>query len=407
MIIVIYDEYPFFINTIVTKEVLHGVFPNTLTDTQKQYLQTIFNEVMFINNYWINIKETMYELCEKHKYTKIVAPRETDLLLAAELRDKYEIKGQTLKSAMCFRDKVLMKTILEKSNIRVPKFQLIKSHSDIDDYLKKTNNTYPVVIKPTRMSGARSVTIIKSYKEILEWLTKYDFNSNDWEIEEYISGDFFHVDGLIQDGNIIAIWASKYVTPIAEISYDKLDCDYIIPHDHILLKPLCLFAENVMKELQLYSQYKLRSAFHMELFYSNNKEIVFCEVASRVGGCKLHEGWYRAFDIDLYEQHINLSMDYEIKVKQPVRPKLLVGALRIPAKLGTIIRIPHVLSEDTKGIDGYLCYHSTGSSIVDLQTADGFSVNLIFSFVTGTDENELLTNLENFKEWFYDNTLIL
>ncbi|CAF3146579.1 unnamed protein product [Rotaria sp. Silwood2] len=406
MILIIYDEYPFFIKTIVTKEVLHGVFPNILTDIQKKDLKSICNEVMFINNYADSIKETLYELCNKHKYTKIIAPRETDLLLAAELREKYGIKGQTLKSAMCFRDKVLMKSILEKSNIRVPKFKLIKNRRDIDDYLTKTKNTYPVVIKPTLMSGSRNVSIIKSYNEILEWLIKYDFGSIDWEIEEYISGDFFHVDGLVQNGNIISIWPSKYVTPCADISYDKLDCSYIIPHDHFLMRPLCLFAEKVIKELQLYSQYKLSSAFHMELFYSNNKEIVFCEVASRVGGCRIHENWSRAFNIDLYEQHINMSMDYEITVEQPIQPKLLVGTLRIPTKLGTIIRIPRVLCDDVKGIDGYICYKSTGR-IDDFKTVDGFLVNLVFSFVTGKDENELLANLNNFKKWFYDNTLIL
>ncbi|CAF1535316.1 unnamed protein product, partial [Adineta steineri] len=368
MILIIYDEYPFFIEKVVSKELLHGVFPNTLTDIQKNYIKTIFNEVMFINDYQKNIRETLYELFEKYKYTKLIAPRETDLLLAGELRDKYGINGQTLFSAMCFRDKVLMKTILQKSNIRVPKFKLIQNQKDIDDYLIETNHIYPVVIKPTSMSGSRDVTIIKSYDEIHEWLNKYDFNSNTWQIEEYISGDFYHIDGLIQDGNVISIWPSKYVRPCAEISYEKLDCSYIIPHDHFLLQPLCLFTKNVLHELQLHSQYKLNSAFHMELFYSNNNnEIVFCEVASRVGGCRIHENWSRTFDIDLYEQHINMSFDYKINIEQPMKPKLLIGTLRIPSKRGTIIKIPSVVNSDIKGIDGYICHRPVGS-IVDLKT---------------------------------------
>ncbi|CAF1263380.1 unnamed protein product [Rotaria sp. Silwood1] len=385
---------------------MHGVFPNVLTSTQKAYLESIFNEVMFIDNYAETIKETLYELCETNQYTRIIAPRETDLLLAAELREKYGIDGQTWQSALCFRDKALMKSILETSKIRVPKFTLIRSREDIDDYLTKTNHTYPVVIKPTLMSGSRNVTIIKSYNEILEWLMKHDFDSIDWEIEEYIEGDFFHIDGLIQNGDIIAIWPSKYVIPCAEISYDKLDCSYIIPDNHVLLQPLCLITEKVVKELQLYSQYKLCSAFHMELFYSNNQEIVFCEVASRVGGCRIHENWSRAFDIDLYEQHVNMLLGQAIHIQQPIRPKLLVGTLRIPSKLGTIIRIPAALCDNLKGVDGYICYKTTGN-IVDLRTSDGFWINLVFSFITGEDENDLLTNLENFKKWFYDNTLIV
>ncbi|CAF1166363.1 unnamed protein product [Adineta steineri] len=390
----------------VTKELLYGVFPDTLTDTEKNYVKSIFSDVKFIHNFKENIKETLYDLCEKEKFSKIIAPREALVLLAAELRDKYGIKGQTLFSAKCFRDKVLMKTALEKSNIRVPKFRLIKNREDIDDYLTKNKNTYPVVIKPTSMSGSRNVTIINSYEGILEWLTKYDFDSNEWEIEEYIAGDFYHVDGLIQDGNVISIWPSKYTRPCAEISYDNVECSYIMSQDSSLIQPLCSFAEKVLQELQIYSEHKLNSAFHMELFYTKNKEIVFCEVGSRIGGCQIHETWIRAFNIDLYEHHVNMSLDYKINLQQPIKPKSLVGTSRVPSKSGTIIKIPSVLYNNATGLDGYICYESIGS-IVEPTTKEGALIYLAFTFVSGNDENELLENLENFRKWFHNNTRIL
>lgn len=84
-------------------------------------------------------------------FSNVVFQAEQDIIRAARLRKFLKIEQpytQTLESALCFRDKIIMKERLQTKNINVPKFKRIESTDDIFFFIKE--NGFPVVIKPTR-----------------------------------------------------------------------------------------------------------------------------------------------------------------------------------------------------------------------------------------------------------------
>jgi hypothetical protein len=94
---------------------------------------------------------------------QVISITEEDLIRGARIRKLLGItNGQSIESAIRFRDKVVMvnftastykkKNVLKKHNIRVPEFKDIESGCDILDFVK--NHGYPCVIKPSKGYGS-------------------------------------------------------------------------------------------------------------------------------------------------------------------------------------------------------------------------------------------------------------
>src|SRR5690606_30032047 len=65
------------------------------------------------------------ELYQKYQYHTIIANAEADIIRAAKLREYLQLDGQSVHSAIQYRDKVLMKEIARKHEIPTPPCQAI------------------------------------------------------------------------------------------------------------------------------------------------------------------------------------------------------------------------------------------------------------------------------------------
>jgi phosphoribosylaminoimidazole carboxylase (NCAIR synthetase) len=78
------------------------------------------------------------ELNRQYKFTHVIALAEEDLIRSSRIRQSLGIThGQNVESALRYRDKVKMKTILRENNIKVPQFAVVDSASEVLDFIKK------------------------------------------------------------------------------------------------------------------------------------------------------------------------------------------------------------------------------------------------------------------------------
>src|SRR5690606_4877229 len=92
------------------------------------------------------------ELYEKFQYHTVLANTEADILRAARLRKRFDLKGQSISSAINFRDKIVMKTKAQKHGIKTPPFTKITCAFDLIEFIEEYH--YPVLLKP--IDGAAS-----------------------------------------------------------------------------------------------------------------------------------------------------------------------------------------------------------------------------------------------------------
>ena len=130
----------------------------------------------------------------------MVAISEGDLIRAARLRELFGIKqGQSVESAIHYRDKIKMKERLKSKKINVPIFIKAENATDIIQFAQtreKPENFESFVIKPSCGMSSVNTTAIRSDQDlekffksgILEKLTEgMDINFG-LDVEKFVHG---------------------------------------------------------------------------------------------------------------------------------------------------------------------------------------------------------------------------
>ncbi|HEX8510560.1 MAG TPA: hypothetical protein VF635_13825, partial [Propionibacteriaceae bacterium] len=146
----------------------------------------------------------------------VIGLYEHTVLPAARVRQHFGLDGLSVDAALLCRDKVRMKQALAAHGVRVPLFAEFTSDPDDLAGAEVFVGEVPgrVVVKPRRQAAARGLHVVESYDQLCE-LARREY-LQDYEIEEYVEGDIYHVDAVVRDGSIKWISAGKYVGSCAE-----------------------------------------------------------------------------------------------------------------------------------------------------------------------------------------------
>jgi ATP-grasp domain len=366
-----------------------------LTSSQKakEFEGKGFKEVFYFENYESNgnVELKAIELFQRYKFNSIVAVGEYDLLRAGKLRDLLGIKGQTWKSANAFRDKVVMKEILKAQRIKVPEFKKISDAFDVIEFVQE--HGYPVVIKPIDGAGSENTSVIRNEEELKQWLSHgIPFGM---EVEKFIQGEMYHIDGLVLNGNLSFIWPSKYINGCLAYQEENYLGSYLLNQGHALFDRLVTYVENVLSILPTPEN----TAFHAEVFHTPDDKLILCEIASRIGGAKVNEVICQSFGIDLRKTMVQAQCDFYQDIHILEKPRLYSGWLLIPPKVGTFISGPTKPSYDW--ITEYRLRAKAGSVYGGAKR----SIDNVASFViAGNSDTEVEKRIDLAACWFENNS---
>lgn len=395
-------------NVPLHKKALYEIDPSELLIiTEKKAKPTVsgdeeYAHVSYVDDYFESgeVEFEAYNLYEKIPYDFIIASSETDILRAAQLRDRFKLKGQNYESALAFRDKVRMKQILADAGIRVPRFSRARSALDVITFIEKKG--FPVILKPSFGYGSVKTQILKNSEDLFSILTQSkafnEFHSAELEVEEYIDGEMYHVDGLVRDGEISIVWPSKCINTCLDMIFEKPTGAYLLAPENPLVLPLCEFAKLILKALPTPEN----AGFHLELFFKENN-CVFCEIASRIGGPWVNDLWIRGLGIDLKREFIRaqayLPPSHNLTLKHS---KKVIGEIIFPPKEGKVISVPKVC--DLSGVVQYDFGIEEGTDLSKPESMLGH----IASFIIEADsEDEMKVLIGQITEWFQDSFKII
>ncbi|MEX3746898.1 acetyl-CoA carboxylase biotin carboxylase subunit family protein [Lysinibacillus xylanilyticus] len=353
---------------------------------QNEY-ESLFNNVRSIEDFGSDLLEfEVLKINEEYKIDKIIATNEFDILKAGKLREKLDLEGQSYASSQAFRDKYVMKKLLQDT-VKVPRFSKIDDIYELHDFINSFG--YPFVLKPRDGAGSVGVEILYSENDLIEFIQKNTLHN--LIAEEYIIGDMYHVDGLYKTGNLLLSQPSKYINGcLAFHNQNYLGSYNLIENNPLSIK----LNSEVSKILDKLPTPLNIIPFHAEFFVTSTGEIIFCEIASRVGGGMIAEEFDHAFNLDLDTESINSQLNIEII--HNIERKFLTGFLIVHPNKGKLVSVNKNIPFEWV-IDSYIkddivgkIYNEASSSV------DAIAMLL----VKGENEQELITRINTLYEWF-------
>ncbi|MDX1502011.1 MAG: ATP-grasp domain-containing protein [Thermoanaerobaculia bacterium] len=220
---------------------------------------------------------------------------EPGVLLAARLREALGLPGMTREQTVPFRDKTVMKRILQKAGLRTPHHARATTAGECREAAEKIG--YPLIVKPVAGAGSADTYRLDGPDDLERVLPRIA-HVPEVSVEEFIDGEEFTFDTVCHDGVIAFHNISWYrPRPLVARTLQWTSPQTVALRD-VEAPHLAAGAELGRKVLAALG---FRTGFtHMEWFRKEDGEAVFGEIAARPPGARSTDLMNFACDIDLF-----------------------------------------------------------------------------------------------------------
>jgi hypothetical protein len=242
-------------------------------------------------------------LARTRDFSRIVALDDFDVELAAALREHLRVPGMGESLARHFRDKLAMRTVARDSGIDVPEFVHILNYDRINRFLDSVPG--PWVLKPRSMAGAIGIKKVNHRDELWPLLDALGDMQSHYLLERFVPGDIFHVDSIVNNGEVQFAIASGYGRPPMEVSHEGgIFTSGILDRDSEDARRLLGANARVMAGLGMN-----RGVSHTEFIKGRQDgRIYFLETSARVGGAHIVELVEAATGLNLWAEWAKLEI---------------------------------------------------------------------------------------------------
>ncbi|CAE6963683.1 hypothetical protein R75471_06824 [Paraburkholderia domus] len=242
------------------------------------------------------------------QFDRVISLSEYELLDAAKLRELLGIQGPSLQDVQLVRDKVLMKHAVGTAGIRIPRFARLRALLEKEETVQWTGQT---VLKPHSGASSEDVVVFASLVDALMAVTtrstgipRLDEGTpalDLYQVEEFISGDVLHFDGLVANGQVLTITASRYVgTCLGFASGEPLGSFHF---------PVSATTRHWVADV-LAAVATRNGSFHLEAIEAQ-EGLVFLEVGNRVGGADVVATFELAAGVHLPSEELHILIGGE------------------------------------------------------------------------------------------------
>lgn len=255
-------------------------------------------------------EEQWRRICEwtlrNHPVSRVIAVHEHAVLLAAEMRSQFGLAGMDHATAIRFRDKVRMKEAVRQAGAAlVPDFAALDS---VHDLTKVDWSTGRKVIKSRWGLAAKDLYMVDSLEEARHLVSGLDLSGSHYEIEEFVKGQIYHCDSVVQDGHIRFSSVGKYLADPASYSPGGIFGTTLVLEGDLLERITALNAKTL-------SALGIKDGTtHLELFRTDADELVFCEVAGRPPGGIIPPVIQWQYGFNIVETQIRIDAGLEVSL---------------------------------------------------------------------------------------------
>ncbi len=232
---------------------------------------------------------------------RIVALDDFDVERAASLREHLRIPGMGETTARYFRDKLAMRTRAAEAGIPIPHFAHVLNHARLHAWLD--SHPPPYVLKPRLQAGAIGIKKVASPQHFWELANALGDQQSYYVLEQFITGDIFHVDTIVWDYKVVFALASRYGRPPMEVSQEgRVFSTRTLPRASQEEEALLDLNGQLLKNLGL-----KQGVSHSEFIQGADGTFYFLETSARVGGAHIVDLVHAATGLNLWHEWARLE----------------------------------------------------------------------------------------------------
>ena len=243
-------------------------------------------------------------VAHQRRVSRVVALEEYDIVTAAHIREHLGLPGIGATTARCFQDKLSMRTKARDRGLPQPEFVPLINYQAIDELMKRTSP--PWMLKPRIGASAMGIRKLEQPEDVWRAIAELDAREAFTEtsafhlLEQYIPGDVYHVDSLVEGGKIVFASVERYgVTPFDVTHYGGVTISHTVKRGAPERRLLLALNRRLLKSFGFE-----RGVTHAEFIHCSeaqqfvragvsqprkfpvpaNDQFYFLEVAARVGG---------------------------------------------------------------------------------------------------------------------------
>ncbi|MCE7981106.1 MAG: ATP-grasp domain-containing protein [Caldilinea sp. CFX5] len=210
---------------------------------------------------------------------QVIALDDFDVEMAAHLREHMRLPGLGDSQARFFRDKLAMRTQAQQHGIPVPEFVQVLNYDRLRDFMARV--PAPWVLKPRGEASAMGIKKIHHADELWPLLEQFGDRQSFFLLERFLPGDVYHVDSIIDQGQVLFAATSKYgAPPLSVYQGGGVFLTSKLPYGGEEDTALTAINRDLIKAMGL-----TYGVTHAEFIRSHaDGRFYFLEVAARVGG---------------------------------------------------------------------------------------------------------------------------
>ncbi len=235
------------------------------------------------------------EVAKKVPIHKVACLWEPGMVVAAHVREALGLPGMGVAQSVAFRDKEIMKQILDEAGIRTPRHARASSRGEVFAAAERIG--YPLVVKPISGAGATHTYRCDDVDELRRAVIM-TAHVDEVSVEEFIEGEEFTFDTICAAGHLLFHNVMWYRPRPLE---GKLK-EWISPQAIVLRQPdQDHVAAGRKMGLEVLDALGFQTGFtHMEWYRTASGEAVFGEIGARPPGARAVDVMNYASDVDLY-----------------------------------------------------------------------------------------------------------
>ncbi len=223
----------------------------------------------------------------------------------ARVREHLGIDGIDVATAVNFRDKAQMKTVLRAAGVPCARHRLAESADDAVKFVDEVG--FPVVVKPPAGAGAKSTFRLDHAEDLRVWLDGAPPAPDRVALlEEFLTGDEGSFDSVTLNRQLVWHSVSHYLpTPLEVLRNPWIQWSVIMPRaiDGAEYERLRTTAAAALHALGLTT-----GLTHMEWFRRPDGTFAVSEVGVRPPGAQFTSMLNYAHDVDLYSDWARLMI---------------------------------------------------------------------------------------------------
>jgi hypothetical protein len=252
---------------------------------------------------------TVMQLGRQRRVDRLVALEEFDVITAGLIREHLRLPGMTSTEARIFRDKLAMREVADRAEIPVPDFVHVLNYDALRDFMSRVPP--PWVMKPRADVSAVGIKKMHNSEQVWRTIDELDRRESLREkspyylLERFVPGDVFHVDSLVENGEVIFAGANGYGRPPMDVAHGGgVFISHTLEHGSDDQTKLLALNRRLVSALGL-----TRGAAHAEFIKAQDDgRFYFLEIAARVGGAYIAETLEAASGVNIWSEWARIEM---------------------------------------------------------------------------------------------------